>query len=195
VKQQLFDEIERLTVNAARRREELQVTGLSKAKLRKALTVIAGVLALTSAGSIAAVLSKLFGETAVQLIAAFTAGVSGTLSLLIAAYYSDDAVFNMLLGSTKYLTLRENVYRLVVHPNMSDIERFARLGEFQAEYAKLDEIYSRYFAVGDGHFRSNVPPPHRGARAVAASVDFAEHQERENLRREFGNSGTDSEAR
>lgn len=195
MKQQLSDEIERLTVNAARRREELQVTGLSKAKLRKALTVIAGMLALTSAGSIAAVLSKLFGETAVQLIAAFTAGVSGTLSLLIAAYYSDDAVFNMLLGSTKYLTLRENVYRLVVHPNMSDIERFARLGEFQAEYAKLDEIYSRYFAVGDGHFLSNVPPPRRGARAVAASVDFAEHQERENLRREFGKSGTDSEAR
>lgn len=192
MKEELFHEIERLTVNAARRREELQVTGLSKAKRQKALTVIAGILALTSAGSIAAVMSKLFGDTAVQLTAAFAAGVSGTISLLIAAYYSDDAVFNMLLGSTKYLTLRENVYRLVIHPDMSDIERFARLGEFQAEYVRLDEIYSRYFAVGRGISASNVPPPRRGARAVAESVDLAEQHERENLRKEFRKSATDS---
>jgi hypothetical protein len=190
LKQELFREIERLTVNAARRREELQVTGLHNAKRQKALTVIAGILALTSAGSIAAVMSKLFGDTAVQLIAAFTAGVSGTISLLIAAYYSDNAVFDMLLGSSKFLTLRENVYRLVIHPNMSDMDRFSRLGEFQAEYARLDEIYSRYFAVGRGHVGTNMPPPHRGA--VAESVELAGQQERENLRKEFGKSATDS---
>jgi hypothetical protein len=34
------------------RRKDLQVTGLSKAKRKKALTIVAGILALTSAGTI-----------------------------------------------------------------------------------------------------------------------------------------------
>jgi len=153
-------------------------------------SILAGILALTSAGAIAAVMSKLLGDMVVQLIAAITAGASGVVSLLIATYYSDDTVFNMLLGSTKFLTLRENVYRLVIHPNMSDADRFARLGEFQTEYVRLDETYSRYFAFGSP---SNMPPPRR-TRALAESIDLAGYQERENLRNELGQSRTGSDA-
>jgi hypothetical protein len=191
---ELFREIQRLTVNAARRREDLQVTGLRKAKRKKALTILAGILALTSAGTITTVISNVWGNIGIQLAAALTAAVSGTVSLFITAYYSDDAVFSMLLGSTKYLTLRENVYRLVIHPNMSDADRFTRLEEFQAEYGRLDEIYSRYFSVGEGHFRSTAPPLRSADRAVVESVDAAERQERENLEREIRKSEALSDA-
>jgi len=185
----LVRELERLTVNAARRREDLQVTGLRKAKQRKLLTIVAGILALTSAGTITTVIANVFGSTGVQLAAALTAAVSGTVSLLITAYYSDDTAFNMLLGSTKYLVLRENVYRLVIHPEMTDADRFKWLGEFQAEYARLDESYSRYFSiVGEGHYRSNVLPVRRADQAIAESVDAAEMQERDNLHRELEKS-------
>jgi len=190
VKENLIRELERLTVNAARRREDLQITGLRKGRHRKLLTIFAGILALTSAGTITTVIANVFGSAGLQLAAALTAAVSGTVSLLITAYYSDDTVFNMLLGSTKYLVLRENVYRLVIHPDMTDANRFKRLEEFQAEYARLDENYSRYFSiVGEGHYGlSQVPPIRHADQAIAESVNAAEFQERENLRRELGKS-------
>lgn len=110
----LVVEIERLTVNATRRREDLQASGLRKAKRRKLLTTVAGVLALLSAATIAAALTNLLGNAVFQLVAALIAGISGTISLLTAAYYTEDEIFTMLAGSTKYLMLRENVYRLVL---------------------------------------------------------------------------------
>ncbi len=194
MKEQLIDEIERLTVNAAGRREDLQITGLRKSKHRKALTIAAGILALTSAGTITTVISNVFGNTGIQLVAALTAAVSGTVSLLITAYYNDETVFTMLLGSTKYLALRENVYRLVIHPDMSDADRFKRLEELQAEYVRLDESYSRFFSVGKGRHRTSAPPVRRADRAIAESVQEAEWQERESLRRELGKAGALSDA-
>ena len=191
---ELIQEVERLTVNAARRRRDLQVTGLHKAKRRKALTVLAGVLALTSAGAITTVISRVFGSIAIQLAAALTAAVSGTVSLLITSYYSDDAVFNMLLGSTKYLALRENVYRLVIHPSLTDDERFRLLEEFQVEYARLDETYSRYFSVGDERFISSEPPRVRVGLAIRKSVAEAGLQEREHFRKELDKLGLDPNA-
>ena len=176
----LAAELERLTSNATLRREDLLLTALRKAARRKALTIGAGVLALTSAGTITTVVAKVFGSTSVQLLAALTAAVSGTGSLLIAAYYGDDVVLTMLSGSAKYLALRENVYRLVVHPNISDPERFKRLAELQNEYARLDETFSRYFSIRRA--RSSQRPPHWEAsqRAQAAVVE-----ERDKLRREL----------
>src|SRR6476660_4325863 len=126
-------ELERLTGNATGKRENLLLTGLKKSRRRKALTIVAGILALTSAGAITTVIAKIFGDTGTQLLAALTDVVSGIVSLFVTSYYSDDEVVAKLTGAAKYLALRENVYRLVIQPNISDDDRFARLAELQDE--------------------------------------------------------------
>jgi hypothetical protein len=168
---ELTREIERLTRNAARKREDLLRRGLRDGARRKSLTVAAGVLALSSAGAITTVITNVFGSTFVQVVAAISAAVSGIVSLLITSYYGDDSVLTMLTGSAKYLALRENVYRLVLQPDISDSDRFQRLSELQQEYASLDEKYSRFFSIktssashslddlDEGALYSNQPPP------------------------------------
>jgi hypothetical protein len=192
MKDRLIEEIGRLTVNAAKKRQDLQETALRKGKRRKALTVLAGILALTSAGAITTVMSIAFGNIGIQLAAALTAAVSGIVSLLITSYYSDNTVFNMLQGSAQYLALRENIYSLVIQPKMSDAERFRLLKEFQSQYIRLDENYSQYFSVGDSLY-SSLPPPLPGDQAIAKSVNTAERQEREHLRQELDKPGALSE--
>jgi hypothetical protein len=181
-------ELVRLTINATRKRENLLLTGLKKARRRKALTIVAGILALTSAGTIAAVITKAFGDTGTQLVAALVAAVSGTISLFITSYYSDDEVLAMLVGSAKYLALRENVYRLVIQPNISDEDRFERLTGLQDEYAKLDEAYSRYLSLEVVEDQSN-PPMGRVDMAIARSINRAEDAEHEKLHRELEKAG------
>lgn len=139
-------ELQRLTVNATKKREELLLPGLKKSKHRKHLTVISGVLALASAGTISAVTAKLFGQGMLEYIAALIAAISGISSLLIAVHYSDDEIVAMLSGAAKYLSLRENAARLAVHPDISEKEQYERLVELQEEYSRLDEIYSRYYS-------------------------------------------------
>ncbi len=154
----LFYELERLTANAALRREDLLLSGLRKSRRRKALNIAAGILALLSAGAITTVIADIFGNKGLQLAAAIVAGVSGAISLVITAYFSDDEILSMLNGSSKYLALRESVYRLVINPRITDEECFDVLSELQAEYSKLDETFSRYFSLNSGR-SSKRPPP------------------------------------
>ena len=140
-------ELIRLTQNAAIRREELLKSGLQKSHRRKALNIAAGMLALLSAGAITSVIANVVGKDAVQLIAAGVATISGALSLVITAYYSDDEILNMLTGASKYLALRESVFRIIVNPKIEDEERYALMTQFQDAYAKLDETYARYFSL------------------------------------------------
>ena len=84
MRHEIHKEIERLTMNAAAKREGLLLTGLKKSRHRKALTITAGILALSSAGTITAVATQVLSSIGVQVIAALVAGVSGTCSLFIA---------------------------------------------------------------------------------------------------------------
>lgn len=149
-------ELERLTRNAGRKREHLLLSGLRKSQVRKALNITAGVLALISAGAITTVLADLFGEKGIQFLAAIVAGISGIISLVISAYFNDDEIFNKLSGASKYLSLRESVYRMAINPNISDQECFDTLVELQEEYSELDEKYSRYFPLIQHRIRSGL---------------------------------------
>lgn len=140
-------ELLRLTSNAAGRREELLSSGIRKSRRRKLLNIVAGVLSLLSAGAITAVLANIVGKNGVQVVAALIAMISGTISLVVTSYFSDDEIINLFNGSSKYLGLRESVNRLAVNPKMSYSEKFEGLGALQEAYAKLDESYSRYFST------------------------------------------------
>ena len=93
---ELKDELLRLTANSAIRREHLLLSGLYKSRLRKALNITAGVLALLSAGAISTVIVDIFGDKGIQIVAALVAGISGTLSLVITAYFSDDEIVEIM---------------------------------------------------------------------------------------------------
>lgn len=139
-------EIERLTSNSATRRADLLQSAHRKLRMKKILSIISGVLALGSAGAITTALIATLGDRGLEILAAIIAALSGTITLVISSYFSEEDVASMFTGSSKYLALRENVYRLVIHPTITEEERFTILTELQKEYAELDESYSRFFS-------------------------------------------------
>ncbi|QDT98059.1 hypothetical protein [Gimesia aquarii] len=139
-------EIERLTTNSATRRADLLQSAHRKLHMKKILSIISGILALGSAGAITTALVATLGDRGLEIVAAIIAALSGTITLVISAYFSEEDVASMFTGSSKYLALRENVYRLVIHPTITEEERFTILTELQKEYAELDESYSRFFS-------------------------------------------------
>jgi len=141
-------EFERLKANAAARRADLLDSGLRKSRQRKLLTIVAGVLALTSAATITAFLTKLFGVNGMQTFAALIALVSGTISLVTAAHYSEDDIVGRLAGASKYLALRDSVIRLAIDPDYPDKQRRKAFAVLQSEYTGLDAAYSKYFSQG-----------------------------------------------
>jgi hypothetical protein len=154
----LEQELERLTVNAGMRREDLLQSGLDRSRRRKQLTILAGVMALTSGATIAALLTRLFGSDGMQAIAAVVALASGTISLVVTAYYADDEIVGRLAGASKYLALRDAVFRLAIDPDGTDKQKRKGLEVLQAEYTNLDATYSKYFSRGA---HQNVPPSRR----------------------------------
>ncbi len=83
ITEELIYEIERLVGNASLRREMLLTSGLRKSRVKRLLTIISGVLALFSAGTVAGVLTEIVGGKGMQVMAALTAGVSGIISLIL----------------------------------------------------------------------------------------------------------------
>jgi hypothetical protein len=173
---QLERELERLTGNAALRREDLLNSGLNRSKRRKQLTILSGVLALTSAATITAVITKLFGTDGMLIVSALVVFISGTISLVVAVHYADDEIVGRLAGASKYLALRDSVFRFATDPDTTDKLKRESLAALQAEYANLDTTYSKYFTKG-GNSRKNsmssLPPKYNftNERTIAAAED------------------------
>ena len=143
----LDDEIIRLATNAAGKREGLLRLGLRKSKTKRSITVVAGLLALVSAGSISAIAAEFVSSKGLEIMSALVAALSGICSLVVSVYYKDEDIMNMMSGSSKYLALRESVYRLVIHPGINAAEKFGRLEKLQDQYANLDQEYAKYFTT------------------------------------------------
>lgn len=142
---ELTEELQRLAVNASVRREDLLLAGLKKTRAKKTLALLSGSLALFSAGSVTAVITRVFGTSALQ-VAAVSAALSGIISLFIQLYFSDEDLVRIFTGSSNYLSLRDNAYRVVINDTLSDSARHKSLRDLQSNYAELDKTYSRYFS-------------------------------------------------
>jgi hypothetical protein len=142
---ELTEELKRLAVSASVRREDLLLVGLKKTRTKKSLALLSGMLALFSAGSVTAVITRVFGSSALQ-IAAVSAALSGIISLFIQIYFSDEDLVRIFTGSSNYLSLRDNAYRAFINDTLSDSERYESLSNLQSNYAELDKTYSRYFS-------------------------------------------------
>jgi hypothetical protein len=163
-RKRLTRELDALLENISGRRNILLHRGLRGLTRKKLLSVIAGVMALFSAGAIAAVIAKLLGDTVVQIVAAAVAGASGTISLVINAYYSDEDSVNSLTGASKYLALRQDLQAFLLRSDADRDELMSKLREYQSTYANLDTEYSRYMPTPK-------PSPHKGAAVQADSAE------------------------
>lgn len=140
----LLAEMQRIVLNCTMKRELLLQTAISNSKLRKGLTITSGILALFSAGAITSVIVKYFGSDLLQVVAAISAALSGTLSLILTIYFAEENTSKIFEGASKYLALREKSYRLLLKPNNSNDKFYEDLAGLQNEYAQLDQPYSKY---------------------------------------------------
>lgn len=140
----IIREIERIVLNSTKKREMLLQNALSRSKMKRRLTISSGILALFSAGAITTVIVKYYGNETLQIIAAITATISGFLSMTITIYYAEEVTSKIFEGSSKYLSLRDKAYRLLIHPNSSIEQTYSDLANLQTEYAQLDESFSKY---------------------------------------------------
>jgi len=137
-------EFDRFVENANLRRQELLEMALSKARTKKILTRLSGLLSLLSAGAITSVIVKYAGHQSLQIVAAVSACLSGVISAFSSGIKEDDTA-KIFAGATKYLDLRDRAFLAELKPEITRIELYNQLGDFIGEYQKLDEIYSKYF--------------------------------------------------
>lgn len=165
VNAKIVREIERIVVNSSAKREILLQRALSKSIIKKRLTIYSGILALFSAGAITTVIVKFFGNEILQIIAAISAAISGSLSIIITIYYAEEDTSKMFEGSSKYLSLKDKAYRILINPNSSNEQTYNDLANLQIEYAQLDESFSKYtrykklIASKQSYIGSQIPPP------------------------------------
>lgn len=148
MKDPLYEALERLALNSGGKRNRLLHKAWRRSRASRALTLLSGLLALFSAGTITAVLTDLLGTAKMQILAAVAAGISGVVSLIVATYFDDRETAEILAGATKYLSLREKAYGILLHPSISKAKLHSKLVELQAEYAGVDEIFARHFEMG-----------------------------------------------
>ena len=182
-------ELERLTANSAMRREDLLRSALAKSRAKKLLSILAGVLALVSAGAMTAVLSKLFGQEGLQYVAAVIALASGTISLVVTSYFGDDEILSRLAGSSKYLSLRDSVFRLAINQDIPDKQKFRVLAELQQQYSDLESAYSKYFSLLDRHRAQTSQRPPLRHHATEVRVQEAADSDVEELHRRIERAG------
>ncbi|MCH7410188.1 hypothetical protein MM239_12340 [Belliella sp. DSM 111904] len=147
IKHDLLLAVEIFILNCTKKRQMLLQNAISKAKVRKRLAVTSGILALLSAGAITSVLIKFLGNEILQIVGAFSAALSGFISLLITSNYKEEETSIIFEGSSKYLLLRDKAYRILINPNISQKLIFNNLDALQTEYGNLDGIYSKYFIL------------------------------------------------
>ncbi|HSW21495.1 MAG TPA: hypothetical protein VLJ62_01900 [Burkholderiaceae bacterium] len=191
---QVERELERLTANSAVRREDLLHSALVKSRRKKVLNIVAGVLALSSAATITGVLTKVLGADGFSYLAALIALLSGTISLVVTSYYGEDEILSRLSGSSKYLSLRDAVYRVAITADVPDRQKLKHLADLQREYSDLDSAYSKYFTLQGpaghyqgppGHYSSQRPPPRHFDERAQASAQEAARTDVEELHRKM----------
>ena len=184
-------ELERIIEYAAIRRVELLHTALKKSTRKKALNLVAGVLALSSSAAIATVLAKVLGGEGLIYFAGFMALVSGTITLLLMSYYSENEIVDRFRGASGYLVLRESVYRLAINNYISPEQKFERFWDLQKEYWSLDAEYSKYFSY-DREGRTSFPTPTRwrNKRASELAQEVASNDVKELYNQKLKNNDT-----
>ena len=186
INETLLFELRRIVTNCAVKREMFLQSALSKSKTKKILNITSGSLALLSAGAITAVLTVYLGDKILQIVAALTAAISGFISLLLTSYFVEEETSKIFEGASKYLSLRDKSYRMLINPNSSNEQIFKDLEILLNEYAQLDESYAKYlkakiFTAPDSTYISQIP---QGISTKDKNIEKAYNAEMGNFEKE-----------
>ncbi|RZK37330.1 MAG: hypothetical protein EOO90_25455 [Pedobacter sp.] len=138
----IIEEIKRLEHNSNIKRGYLLTRATRATILKKRLTLISGILAIVSAGAITSVLVKIFSGNTLQIIAAITSGLSGTITVFLTTQ-KDDELKTMFDGATEYLSLREKCGLLIINPNMTVQILYDQLLSMKELYTTCDSKYAK----------------------------------------------------
>lgn len=139
----IIHRIKRLEHNSTIKRTYLLNRASVATRLRKRLTLASGILAILSACAITSVLVKIFNGNYIQIIAAISSALSGTITVFLTTQ-KDEEIKSMFDGSTDYLSLREQCSLLTLDPKTTAQTLYDHLISLKASYTVCDSKYSKF---------------------------------------------------
>ena len=136
--------IEALAESSGKQRIKFERKALRCSHLNKLLTIVAGLLSLLAAGSIASVLTKLLDPTIMQIIAVVSATISALISAFITAYFNDRTIGKLFSAAAYYLEVREVAKNIYLKPGISAKALHKQLEELQTKYVKGSQMFGEF---------------------------------------------------
>ena len=117
--------------------------------LKNFLTITAGILSLISAATLAAVIVEYVSSKTLTITAFILAFLGGILALIGSVKYNHRELFNLHIGASKFLELREHASGIACDRQLAYKTRKQRLSELWEEYTRLSAMYDHYVKVGE----------------------------------------------
>ena len=139
--ERLISEIERIAHDCYEQRLAFHDRAIRFSRLSKVLNIVAGLLSLIAAGSIAGVLVKLLNPTVMQIIAVVSAITSALISGIIYAFLNEKHIGKYFSAAAFYLQIREDAKSAILTPKISANTLHKRLEELQNAYIKGSQLF------------------------------------------------------
>jgi hypothetical protein len=115
-----------------------------RARIRKALNLCFGLIALFSGASITAIISELVSSFALKVLSAAGALFSGAGSLLLTAYFDDEETNRMFVAASQFLALESNASVEKDHPGLDRLQAHMLTRGLMNEFIKASRDADRY---------------------------------------------------
>ncbi len=132
-----------------KKRDALENLTRRNLRLKSYLTVASGILSLISSATIAAIVVAYVPSKYLSILALLLALLGGLLALIGSFAYNYRELFNLHLGASKFLELRERASRFALDRQLTYNTRKQRLSELWEEYTTLSAMYDHYAKVGE----------------------------------------------
>ncbi len=166
MREEITEELWRIIENSTRKRKGLLLIATENVRNRRRLSLLAGVLALLSAGSITSLLADALPRGVMTVLAALFATASGFLSLLTSLTLKDTELEQLYEGASRYLNLRDRCHRMLLNKALTSKQAETGLEEVQKSYADLDGLFTRFLVAAaegaPGASTGPTPPAGKG---------------------------------
>lgn len=142
--EKLRKELERLINNCQTKRVQLQDVNITNGKTKRKYTLGAGVMSISSAVLLSAVVADLVPAQIIQFLSVLLAAGGGMIAIYSSLLQNDGEVANIYSGSSKFLAVREKANYIALHEYLDTDEAMDNYNELVYEYTNLSEIYDKY---------------------------------------------------
>jgi hypothetical protein len=136
--------IEDIRVAARFKGELLLAQARKRSRIRKALNLCFGLIALLSGASITAIISDLVSSFALKALSAAGALFSGAGSLLLTAYFDEEETNRMFVAASQFLALESKATVEKDHPGLDRLQAHMLTSRLMDEFIKASRDTDRY---------------------------------------------------